>query len=131
MTCGTGPEAAASRCHCSQLGAARGFERLCPARLLEVLERTGVLLSQMADADGMLIVNVPFCGRFQEYAMLGHFLAEHCLSLPGVRGAKIFATDTSDKCHFEWAVAQRWFSEFYPTIEALKLRACFFLQAKR
>ena len=84
-----------------------------------------------ADADGMLIVNVPFCGRFQEYAMLGLFLAERCLSLPGVCGAKIFATDTSDKYHFEWAVAKRWFSEFYPTIEALKLRACFFLQAKR
>ena len=69
------------------------------------------------DADGFLVVNVPFCGRFQEYAMLGNFLAEHCLPLPGIKGARIFAADTSDRYYYEWAVAKRWFAEFHPEIE--------------
>ena len=70
-----------------------------------------------ADAQGMLVVNVPFCGRFQEYALLGNFLAEHCLTLPGVRGIRIFATDSQDKFYYDWAVAKRWFAEFHPQIE--------------
>ena len=74
-----------------------------------------------ADADGMLVVNVPFCGRFQEYAILGNFLAEHCLPLPGVRGIKIFAADSLDKYYYDWAIAKRWFAEFHPQIEVTQL----------
>jgi len=84
---------------------------------LEHLRQSGGLRALKADADGMLVVNVPFCGRFQEYAMLGNFLAEHCLTLPGVKGIRIFATDSQDKYHYDWAVAKRWFAEFHPQIE--------------
>ncbi|CAE7242458.1 pth [Symbiodinium necroappetens] len=84
---------------------------------LEHLRQSGGLRALQADTDGMLVVNVPFCGRFQEYAMLGNFLAEHCLTLPGVKGIRIFATDSQDKYHYDWAVAKRWFAEFHPQIE--------------
>ena len=70
-----------------------------------------------ADDDGMLVVNVPFCGRFQEYAMLGNFLAEHCLPQLGLRGARILGCDSLDCYYYEWAVAKRWFAEFHPQIE--------------
>lgn len=85
---------------------------------LEFLRQGTQGLNQVQpDADGMLVVNVPFCGRFQEYAMLGNFLAEHCLTLPGIKGVRIFAADSSDSYYYEWAVAKRWFAEFHPEIE--------------
>ena len=83
---------------------------------LEFLHAQGLSLVP-ADADGMLVVNVPFCGRFQEYAMLGNFLAEHCLKMPGIKGVRVFAADSSDAYYYEWAVAKRWFAEFHPEIE--------------
>lgn len=84
---------------------------------LDFLSRNMSKQHLVPDQEGFLIVNVPFCGRFQEYAMLGNFLAQECLSLPGVKGAKIFAADNSDRYYYDWAVARRWFAEFQPHIE--------------
>ncbi|CAK9008589.1 unnamed protein product [Durusdinium trenchii] len=84
---------------------------------LDTLRQSVSLKQLVPDASGILGVNVPFCGRFQEYAMLGNFLAEHCLTLPGIKGARIFGCDMSDRYYYDWAVARRWFAEFHPMIE--------------
>ena len=84
---------------------------------LDFLRKSASFNHLVPDANGILVVNVPFCGRFQEYAMLGNFLAEHCLTLPGIKGARIFGCDTSDAYYYDWAVARRWFAEFHPMIE--------------
>mmetsp|Transcript_101298 Transcript_101298/g.315717 ORF Transcript_101298/g.315717 Transcript_101298/m.315717 type:complete len:377 (+) Transcript_101298:22-1152(+) len=87
------------------------------AAALELLSTGGHLQGLPVDGEGMLQVNVPFCGRFQEYCLLGDFIAEHCLTLPGVRGARLLGVESLDSYYQEWAIAQQWFRRHHPGIE--------------
>lgn len=67
--------------------------------------------------DAIMRVNVPFCGHFYEYAVLGNFVADSILTLPGVKGGRIVATELSDEYSIDWAMAHRWFKAFQPSIQ--------------
>mmetsp|Transcript_101068 Transcript_101068/g.286430 ORF Transcript_101068/g.286430 Transcript_101068/m.286430 type:complete len:435 (+) Transcript_101068:25-1329(+) len=66
---------------------------------------------------GVLRMNVPFCGRFYEYAVLGSFVATNLLTLPGVAGARVVATELNDDYVISWAMAQRWFNAYQPGVQ--------------
>lgn len=91
------------------------------ATALQVIKSSGHLEQLPLDSHGVLHVSAPFCGRFQEYAVLGGFLADACLSLPGVRSVRLVGTDCLDVYSYEWAVASRWFETFQPRI---RLQLC-------
>jgi hypothetical protein len=76
---------------------------------------------------GVVRVNVPLCGRFSEYAVLGNFVAKHLLTMPGVSGARIVAADVNNDFILDWAMASRWFSKLQTKIE-LDCHAMDFLQ---
>lgn len=91
------------------------------ASMLKLLNKKGYLSNVPLDEIGQLHVNIPFCGRFHEYAVLGDFIAESCLSLPGVTGARIFCTEVVDKYSYDWARATRWYAKVRPGI---RLETC-------
>lgn len=98
-------------------------EQICGpyAAALRVVKSSGYLEQLPVDSQGVLHVSAPFCGRFQEYSVLGGFLADVCLSMPGVRSVRLIGTDCLDVYNFEWAVASRWFETFWPQI---RLQLC-------
>mmetsp|Transcript_110774 Transcript_110774/g.313417 ORF Transcript_110774/g.313417 Transcript_110774/m.313417 type:complete len:406 (+) Transcript_110774:83-1300(+) len=67
--------------------------------------------------EGTVRVSVPLCGRFAEYAVLGNFVSEHLLGMPGVTGGSILATGTDDQHLVDWAKAHRWFGKHLPRIQ--------------
>mmetsp|Transcript_14866 Transcript_14866/g.42653 ORF Transcript_14866/g.42653 Transcript_14866/m.42653 type:complete len:376 (-) Transcript_14866:119-1246(-) len=87
------------------------------AAALALISESGGLERLPVDGTGLLEVSVPFCGRFQEYSLLGSFVAERCLTLPHVMRARIICTESSDGYYFDWAIAQKWFKRFHPDIE--------------
>mmetsp|Transcript_35052 Transcript_35052/g.96924 ORF Transcript_35052/g.96924 Transcript_35052/m.96924 type:complete len:369 (+) Transcript_35052:86-1192(+) len=91
------------------------------ADVLEVVRSRGCLERLPVDGKGVLHVNVPFCGGFQEYAVLGNYIADHCLSRLDVCEATILATDISQAHSFFWAVAHAWYAEIQPEI---RLQTC-------
>jgi len=91
------------------------------ADVLEVVRSRGCLERVPVDGNGVLHVNVPFCGAFQEYAALGNYLADHCLSRSDVCEARVLATDISQKHSFFWAVAHKWYADIHPKIQ---LKTC-------
>merc|ERR1711933_129407 len=84
---------------------------------LQLVKGMPCLESIPVSRDGVLQVNVPFCGRFQEYVQLCDFVAEHCLSRPGIRKAIIFGTEALDTYYYDWGLAQKWCSKVHPQIE--------------
>lgn len=84
---------------------------------LGVIRESGHLSRLPMDSNGILQVSVPFCGRFQEYALLGSFLAEACLPLPGVKGIRVLGTEFLDRYYYDWAVAQKWYREHQPQLQ--------------
>lgn len=91
--------------------------------LFDIMKGRGYLQKMRVDENGELRVNLPFCGSFQIYPALGNFLADEVLTLPGVTGTGILASDIDDSWSFYWAVAQRWFGKMHPQIR-LRYEVC-------
>eukprot|EP00927_Polykrikos_kofoidii_P080369 TRINITY_DN77234_c0_g1_i1.p1 TRINITY_DN77234_c0_g1~~TRINITY_DN77234_c0_g1_i1.p1 ORF type:complete len:390 (-),score=52.44 TRINITY_DN77234_c0_g1_i1:147-1316(-) len=87
------------------------------AAALQVIKDRGFLNELSLDSTSILQVSIPICGRFLEYPLLGDFVAKSCLpALPGARGARVVATESSDEYYYEWALAAKWFGEVRPEV---------------
>jgi len=71
------------------------------ADALNVIRDRGLLAKLPVDSSGILHISLPFCGGLSEYALLGNFIADNCLTVPGIQGARILAT-VCDRYSFNW-----------------------------
>jgi len=83
--------------------------------ILELLKDRAYLQNLPVDDNGILHINVPFCGRFQEHRVFGNFAADHLLTLPGVNGVRIYAMEINER-YYDWAIAQCWLEKYHPKI---------------
>ncbi|CAK0802828.1 unnamed protein product [Prorocentrum cordatum] len=91
------------------------------AAALGLLERRGLLRHLVPDGDGVLQVNAPFCGRFQEHALLADLLSRLAARLPSARRVRLLGVEASAEYYQEWALAEKWMREAHPRVE-LSLR---------
>jgi len=85
--------------------------------VFKVLRERNMFAALPQQADGVFNASLPFCGRMGEYALIGDFIAETCLSLPGVNEVHLLGTEVSEDNLDMWAVAEKWFSQMQPRIK--------------
>lgn len=86
-------------------------------RMLDLLQ-SGGYLECLAGREEVR-VSVPFCGHFHEFAVLGDFLSEHVLSLPGVQRITLCTTEIAWQYVYKWSAAELWFRQNHPAIRMM------------